>query len=73
MNARRDIDSQEEREVRLAEVDWEGVSRLPPRVRAAVKLFIETGDLRLAQKLSGLDLEDFVEALRRVRVPPFVG
>ncbi len=73
MNARRDTDSQEEREVRLAEVDWEGVSRLPPRVRAAVKLFIETGDLRLAQKLSGLDLEDFVEALRRVRVPPFVG
>ncbi len=73
MSARRDTDSQEEREVRLAEVDWEGVGRLPPRVRAAIKLFIETGDLRLAQRLSGLDLEDFVETLRRVRVPPFVG
>jgi hypothetical protein len=31
-------------------------------------LFIESGDLRLCQKLSGLDLEDFIEVLRRANV-----
>jgi len=67
------IDFQEEREVRRREADWDAIERLPPRLKAAVKLFIETGDLRLAQRLSGLDLEDFVELLRSVKVPPFVG
>jgi len=67
------IDFQEEREVRRREAAWDAIERLPPKLRAAVKLFIETGDLRLAQRLSGLDLEDFVELLRSVKVPPFVG
>jgi len=59
--------------VESSEIDWDAIERLPPKLRAAVKLFIETGDLRLAQRLSGLDLEDFVELLRSVKVPPFVG
>ena len=68
MNARRDTDSQEEREVRLAEVDWEGVGRLPPRVRAAVKLFIETGDLYKAAKLAGMTLDEFNELRLRLGI-----
>ncbi|MEM1569056.1 MAG: hypothetical protein QXP31_06885 [Pyrobaculum sp.] len=56
------------RELRRREADWAFIESLPPPVRGAVKLFIETGDLRLAQKISGLDLEDFVEILRRARV-----
>jgi PaREP6 domain containing protein len=38
----------------------------------AVKLFIEKGDLRLAQRMSGLDLEDFIEILRNARIPVFI-
>ena len=38
----------------------------------AVRLFIEKGDLRLAQHMSGLDLEDFVELLRNAKVPVFI-
>ena len=58
----------EEREKEVAEMrrqnaDWNYINTLPPRVRAAVILFIEKGDLRLSQKLSGLDLEDFIETL----------
>ncbi len=59
----------EVREMRRREADWGGfINSLPPRVRSAVVLFIETGDLRLAQRLSGLNLEDFVDILRRARV-----
>ncbi|GAB6947779.1 hypothetical protein JCM16161A_19090 [Vulcanisaeta sp. JCM 16161] len=56
------------REMRRREADWDFINSLPPRVRSAVVLFIETGDLRLAQRLSGLGLEDFVDILRRARV-----
>jgi hypothetical protein len=63
----------EEREREVAEMrrqnaDWNYINTLPPRVRAAVTLFIEKGDLRLSQKLSGLDLEDFIETLRKAKV-----
>jgi hypothetical protein len=63
----------EEREKEVAQMrrqnaDWNYINKLPPRVRAAVILFIEKGDLRLSQKLSGLDLEDFIETLRKARV-----
>jgi hypothetical protein len=55
-------------EMRRQNADWNYINTLPPRVRAAVILFIEKGDLRLSQKLSGLDLEDFIEILRKARV-----
>ena len=58
----------EVREMRRREADWNFINSLQPRVRSAVVLFIETGDLRLAQKLSGLDLEGFIDVLRRARV-----
>ena len=61
-----------EREVRRSEADWRFIEAQPPKIKAALKLFIETGDLRLAQSLAGLDLEDFVEVLRRARVPAFI-
>lgn len=58
----------EAREMRRREADRHYIESLPPRVKAAVELFIETGALRLAQRLSGLELEDFIEVLRRARV-----
>ncbi|ABO08086.1 hypothetical protein [Pyrobaculum calidifontis] len=60
---------EEARRLRRERADWQFIESLPPRLRAAVKFFIETGDLRLAQLLSGLDYEDFRELLRRARVP----
>lgn len=56
------------RDERRSVADWEYIKSLPPPVRGAVELFVETGDLRLAQRLSGLPLEDFVDVLRRARV-----
>ncbi|AFA39966.1 PaREP6 [Pyrobaculum oguniense TE7] len=56
------------REERRRAADWEYINGLPPPIRGAVELFIETGDLRLAQRLSGLSLEEFIDVLRRARV-----
>ncbi|AET33470.1 hypothetical protein [Pyrobaculum ferrireducens] len=59
---------EEAREMRRREANWNFINGLPPRVRAAVVLFIETGDLRLSQRLSGLGLEEFIEVLREAGV-----
>ncbi len=67
-----DEESVVEREIRRREADWSFINSLNPRLMWAVKLFIEKGDLRLAQHMSGLDLEDFIEVLRSARVPVFI-
>jgi len=59
---------EEARKMRRENADWEFINSLPPKQRAAVLLFIELGALRLAQRISGLPLEDFIELLRRARV-----
>jgi len=59
---------EEARKMRRESADWEFINSLPPRQRAAVLLFIELGALRLAQRISGLPLEDFIELLRRAGV-----
>jgi predicted HTH domain antitoxin len=43
-----------------------------PRVREALKYYIETGDIRRASVLAGMDIEDFRELLRRANIPVVV-
>ena len=44
------------------------MASLPLKLQEAVKLYMEAGDVRLAQELSGLPLDEFVEVLIRARV-----
>ncbi len=62
----------EAREIRRRYADWEFIEKQPPRLRAALKYYVETGDIRRAAKLAGLKLEDFRELLRRANVPVVV-
>jgi hypothetical protein len=59
----------EARELRRRYADWDFIQRLPPRLRAALIYYIETGDLRRAQWISGLDLDHFRDLMRRARIP----
>ncbi len=59
----------EARELRRRYADWRFIEQLPPKLKAALIYYIETGDLRRAQQLSGLDLDNFRELMRRARVP----
>ncbi|ABL88520.1 PaREP6 domain containing protein / PaREP6 domain containing protein [Pyrobaculum islandicum DSM 4184] len=64
------MESEEEaRELRRRHADWRFIESLPPRLRAALVYYIETGDLRRAQQISGLDLDDFRELMRKAKVP----
>jgi hypothetical protein len=60
---------EEARKLRRERADWEFIEKLPPKLKAALKYYIETGDFRVAQQIAGLDFEDFRELLRRARIP----
>ncbi|MGC8933246.1 MAG: hypothetical protein ACP5LQ_08150 [Candidatus Methanodesulfokora sp.] len=60
---------EEARDIRRRRADWNFINSQPPRIRAALTYYVEKGDLRMAQKLSGLSLEDFRELLRKARIP----
>ena len=60
---------EEARRLRRERADWEFIEKLPPKLKAALKYYVETGDFRVAQQIAGLDFEDFRELLRRAKVP----
>jgi len=65
-------EEREAREIRRRMADWEFIEKQPPRIREALRYYIETGDIRRAAKLAGLGIEEFRELLRRARVPVVV-
>ena len=56
------------RKLRREMADWDFIRSQPPRLRAALELYVETGDIRLAQRVSGLILEDFIELVKKAGI-----
>jgi hypothetical protein len=63
---------EEAREIRRKEANWSFIESRPPRVKAALIYYIETGDIRTSAKLAGMDLEDFRNLLRKASIPVVV-
>jgi len=55
--------------VRRKYADWKFIEKQPVKIRVALKLFIETGDLRLAQRIAGMNVEDFYELIKKAKIP----
>ena len=62
-------EEREAREIRRRMADWSFIEKQPPRVREALKYYIEKGDIRMAAKLAGMNICDFRELLRKARIP----
>jgi hypothetical protein len=60
---------EEARELRRREADWKFIEAQPPRLRAALKFYVETGDLYVASRIAGLSVEEFNELRKRARIP----
>ena len=60
---------EEARKLRRERADWGFIEKLPPKLKAALKYYIETGDIRLAQQIAGIDFEDLRELIRRAKIP----
>ncbi len=60
---------EEAREIRRKEADWKFIENQPPRIRAALKLYVETGDLYVASRLAGITVEEFNEIRKKAGIP----
>jgi len=57
------------RELRRRMADWEFINKQPPRIREALKYYIEKGDLYVASRIAGLSIEEFNELRIKARIP----
>jgi len=55
------VSEEEARELRRRFADWDFISRQPPKVREALKYYIEKGDLYVASRIAGLTVDEFNE------------
>ena len=52
--------------------NWSFIEKQAPHIRAALELYIELGDIRLASKLAKMNIEEFRELLRKANIPVIV-
>ena len=62
-------DSSIEREIRRKNADWSYINQQPTKIRQALILFIETGDVYKAAKLAGLTVDEFEELRIKAKIP----
>ncbi len=62
-------EEREAREIRRRMADWSFINKQSPRIREALKYYIEKGDMRMAAKLAGMNICEFRELIRRARIP----
>ena len=59
----------EARELRAKSADWEFIEKQPEPLRAALKLLVETGNLRLAAHIACLPLDELDEHRIKAKIP----
>ncbi len=57
------------RELRRKEADWGYIESRPEPLKTALKLLVETGDLKLVSRLFSIPLEELNEERIKARVP----
>jgi len=62
-------DVEEARRIRREMADWEYINKQPPRIREALKYYIETGDLYVASRIAEVCIEEFNDLRIRARIP----
>ena len=60
---------EEARKIRRSEADWKFIEEQPARVKAALKYYVETGDLYVASRIAGLTVEGFNNLRKRAKIP----
>ncbi len=62
-------DVEEAREIRRKMANWGFIERQSPKIKAALKYYIETGDLYVASRIAGLTIEEFNELRKKAGIP----
>ncbi|MEM1561262.1 MAG: hypothetical protein QXY26_09170 [Ignisphaera sp.] len=65
----REEDIEEAKKLRREKANWSFIEKQPPKIRAALKYYIETGDLYVASRIAGLTVEEFNELRKEAGIP----
>ena len=65
-------EEREAREIRRRMANWDFIKSQPPRIRAALEYYVETGDIRRASRIAGMNLSKFRKLLREASIPVVV-
>lgn len=60
---------EEARELRRKHADWAYIESQPPKLRAALRYYVETGDIYVASRIAGMSVGEFDELRRRAKIP----
>lgn len=60
---------EEAKRIRRREANWEFINNQPPRIKVALKFYVETGDLYVASRIAGLTIEEFNELRIKANIP----
>jgi len=63
---------EEARKIRRSEADWKFIEEQPARVKAALKYYVETGDIRTSSRMAEMSIDRFRKLLRQARIPVIV-
>jgi len=57
------------KKLRRRMADWDFIKSQPPRIRAALEYYIETGDLYVASRIAGVTVGKMNELRKRAKIP----
>ena len=62
-------EDEEFRVIRRRMADWDYIMKQPPRVRLALMVYIETGDIYRAARIAGLSIDEFNDVRIKASIP----
>ena len=65
-------EDKELREIRHKYADWDFINKQPPRIRLALLIYIETGDIYKAARIAELSLYEFNEIRKKAKIPEII-
>ncbi|RLE87376.1 MAG: hypothetical protein DRJ49_06505 [Thermoprotei archaeon] len=57
------------RRIRRESADWSFIEKQPPRIKAALEYYIETGDLYVASRIAGVTVGRMNELRKKAGIP----
>ena len=62
-------EDEEFRVIRRRMANWDYIMKQPPRVRLALMVYIETGDIYRAARIAGLSIDEFNDVRIKASIP----
>jgi len=63
------MEDEKAREIRRRMADWKFIESLPARIKLALLIYIEEGDIYKAANIAGVTIDEFNEYRLRANVP----